>query len=395
MNKDKYVFAQMVEFLDNYKFLRIVKKYDGNKYVKHFTCWNQLLTLMFGQLCNRESLRDLIVALNAHQEKCYHLGVGKHVTRSNLAKANENRDYRIFEDFAFHMISEARKKRVNDIFKLNGNVYAFDSTTIDLCLKLFPWANFSTYKGGIKIHTLYDVETQVPAFIHITEAKINDVRAMDVITYESGSFYVFDRAYNDYHRLYKIHMMDSFFVVRAKTNIKARVLKWKRRLPKNILSDCEIELTGFYTQKSYPETIRLVRFWDEEDEREFVYLTNAKHIPALQVAELYKNRWQVELFFKWLKQHLKIKKFWGTSENAVKIQVYSAIIAYCLVAIMQHDMKLNRSTYEVLQILGISLTDKTPLRNLFSKTKFNDVKEQSGLDGPNLFSNYANQYLIY
>lgn len=388
MNKDKYVFAQMVEFLDNYKFLRIVKKYDGNKYVKHFTCWNQLLTLMFGQLCNRESLRDLIVALNAHQEKCYHLGVGKHVTRSNLAKANENRDYCIFEDFAFHMISEARKKRVNDIFKLNGNVYAFDSTTIDLCLKLFPWANFSTYKGGIKIHTLYDVETQVPAFIHITEAKINDVRAMDVITYESGSFYVFDRAYNDYHRLYKIHMMDSFFVVRAKTNIKARVLKWKRRLPKNILSDCEIELTGFYTQKSYPETIRLVRFWDEEDEREFVYLTNAKHIPALQVAELYKNRWQVELFFKWLKQHLKIKKFWGTSENAVKIQVYSAIIAYCLVAIMQHDMKLNRSTYEVLQILGISLTDKTPLRNLFSKTKFNDVKEQSGLDGPNLFSNY-------
>lgn len=388
MNKDKYVFAQMVEFLDNYKFLRIVKKYDGNKYVKHFTCWNQLLTLMLGQLCNRESLRDLIVALNAHQEKCYHLGVGKHVTRSNLAKANENRDYRIFEDFAFHMISEARKKRVNDIFKLNGNVYAFDSTTIDLCLKLFPWANFRTYKGGIKIHTLYDVETQVPAFIHITEAKINDVRAMDVITYESGSFYVFDRAYNDYHRLYKIHMMDSFFVVRAKTNIKARVLKWKRRLPKNILSDCEIELTGFYTQKSYPETIRLVRFWDEEDEREFVYLTNAKHIPALQVAELYKNRWQVELFFKWLKQHLKIKKFWGTSENAVKIQVYSAIIAYCLVAIMQHDMKLNRSTYEVLQILGISLTDKTPLRNLFSKTKFNDVKEQSGLDGPNLFSNY-------
>ena len=385
MNKDKYVFAQMVEFLDNYKFLRIVKKYDGNKYVKHFTCWNQLLTLMFGQLCNRESLRDLIVALNAHQEKCYHLGVGKHVTRSNLAKANENRDYRIFEDFAFHMISEARKKRVNDIFKLNGNVYAFDSTTIDLCLKLFPWANFSTYKGGIKIHTLYDVETQVPAFIHITEAKINDVRAMDVITYESGSFYVFDRAYNDYHRLYKIHMMDSFFVVRAKTNIKARVLKWKRRLPKNILSDCEIELTGFYTQKSYPETIRLVRFWDEEDEREFVYLTNAKHIPALQVAELYKNRWQVELFFKWLKQHLKIKKFWGTSENAVKIQVYSAIIAYCLVAIMQHDMKLNRSTYEVLQILGISLTDKTPLRNLFSKTKFNDVKEQFNPLIPGLF----------
>ena len=388
MNKDKYVFAQMVGFLDNFKFLRIVKKYDGNHYVKHFTCWNQLLTLMIGQLCNRESLRDLIVALNAHQEKCYHLGVGKHVTRSNLAKANENRDYRIFEDFAFYMMGEARNKRVNDIFQLNGNVYAFDSTTIDLCLKLFPWAKFRKYKGGIKVHTLYDVETQVPAFIHITEAKVNDVKAMDSISYESGSYYVFDRAYNDYKRLFKIHMKDSFFVVRAKTNIKSRVLKWKRRLPKNILSDCEIELTGYYSQKAYPERIRMVRYWDEDDQREFIYLTNAKQISALQVAELYKNRWQVELFFKWLKQHLKIKKFWGTSENAVKIQVYSAIIAYCLVAIMQHDMELDRSTYEVLQILGISLTDKTPLRDLFSKTKFNDVNDRSGLNGPDLFDNF-------
>lgn len=388
MNKDKYVFAQMVGFLDNFKFLRIVKKYDGNHYVKHFTCWNQLLTLMFGQLCNRESLRDLIVALNAHQEKCYHLGVGKHVTRSNLAKANENRDYRIFEDFAFYMMGEARNKRVNDIFQLNGNVYAFDSTTIDLCLKLFPWAKFRKYKGGIKVHTLYDVETQVPAFIHITEAKVNDAKATDSISYESGSYYVFDRAYNDYKRLFKIHMKDSFFVVRAKTNIKSRVLKWKRRLPKNILSDCEIELTGYYSQKAYPERIRMVRYWDEDDQREFIYLTNAKQISALQVAELYKNRWQVELFFKWLKQHLKIKKFWGTSENAVKIQVYSAIIAYCLVAIMQHDMELDRSTYEVLQILGISLTDKTPLRDLFSKTKFNDVNDRSGLNGPDLFDNF-------
>ncbi len=388
MNKDKYVFAQMVGFLDNFKFLRIVKKYDGNHYVKHFTCWNQLLTLMFGQLCNRESLRDLIVALNAHQEKCYHLGVGKHVTRSNLAKANENRDYRIFEDFAFYMMGEARNKRVNDIFQLNGNVYAFDSTTIDLCLKLFPWAKFRKYKGGIKVHTLYDVETQVPAFIHITEAKVNDAKATDSISYESGSYYVFDRAYNDYKRLFKIHMKDSFFVVRAKTNIKSRVLRWKRRLLKNILSDCEIELTGYYSQKAYPERIRMVRYWDEDDQREFIYLTNAKQISALQVAELYKNRWQLELFFKWLKQHLKIKKFWGTSENAVKIQVYSAIIAYCLVAIMQHDMELDRSTYEVLQILGISLTDKTPLRDLFSKTKFNDVNDRSGLNGPDLFDNF-------
>lgn len=388
MNKDKYVFAQIIGFLDNFKFLRIVKKYDGNRYVKHFTCWNQLLTLMFGQLCNRESLRDLIVVLNAHKEKCYHLGVGKNVTRSNIAKANENRDYRIFEDFAFHMINEARKKRVSEIFKLNGNVYAFDSTTIDLCLNLFPWAKFRKHKGGIKVHTLYDVETQVPAFIHITEAKVNDVKAMDTIPYESGSYYVFDRAYNDYKHLFKIHMNDSYFVVRAKTNIKSKVLKWKRRMPENILSDCEIELTGHYSKKHYPERIRMVKYWDEEDQREFVYLTNAKHISALQVADLYKNRWQVELFFKWLKQHLKIKRFWGTSENAVKIQVYSAITAYCLVAIMQHDMELDRSTYEVLQVLGISLTDKTPLKDLFSKSKFNDVKDQSGLNGPDLFENF-------
>ena len=326
--------------------------------------------------------------MQAHQEKCYHLGVGKHVTRSNLAKANENRDYRIFEDFAFCMIDEARKCNVTDIFKLDGNVYAFDSTTIDLCLELFPWAQFRKHKGGIKVHTLYDIETQVPAFIHITEAKVNDVKAMDAIPYESRSYYIFDRAYNDYKRLFKIHMNDSFFVVRAKTNIKYKVVKWKRRMPKNILSDSEIQLLGFYSQKAYSERIRMVRYWDEEDQREFVYLTNAKHISALQVAELYKNRWQVELFFKWLKQHLRIKKFWGTSENAVKIQVYTAIITYCLVATMKHNMQLDRSTYEVLQILGISLTDKTPLRDLFSKTKFNNVKDQSGLDGPDLFENF-------
>lgn len=211
---------------------------------------------------------------------------------------------------------------------------------------------------------------------------------MDAIPYESGSYYVFDRGYNDYKRLFKIHMNDSFFVVRAKTNIKCKIVKWKRRLPKNVLSDCEIELSGFYSQKAYPERIRMVRYWDEDDRREFVYLTNAKHITSLQVAELYKNRWQVELFFKWLKQHLRIKKFWGTTENAVKIQVYTAIVTYCLVAIMQHDMQLDRSTYEVLQILGISLTGKTPLRDLFCKTKFNNVKEQSGLDGPNLFENF-------
>ena len=376
MKKDRFVFAQLTDFLDRNHFNYLVRKYDGDKYVKHFTCWNQLLVLMFGRLSNRESLRDLIVALEAHHEKCYRLGLGKQATRSNLAKANENRDFRIFEDFAYRMIDEARRRRVTDIFKLDGNVYAFDSTTIDLCMSVFEWAKFRTTKGGVKVHTMYDVETQVPAFVHITPAAVHDVKAMDVIPYEPGSFYIFDRGYNDFKRLYRINVLKSFFVIRAKGNLKYKVVKWKRRMPKNVLSDAEIVLTGYYPSKYYPERLRLIRYWDEEQGREFMFLTNAIGLKALLVAELYKNRWQIELFFKWLKQHLKIKKFWGTSENAVKTQIYVAIITYCLVAVVQHDMWLERSTYEVLQILSILLTDKTPLRNLFDKSDYNDVKEQ-------------------
>ena len=376
MNKDKYVFSQLTSFLNRSLFNDYVRKYRGDKYVKSFTCWNQLLALMFGQLANRESLRDLIVALEAHRGKCYFLGMGMHITRSNLAKANESRDYRIFEDFAYHMIDEARRKRVTDIFKLEGNVYAFDSTTIDLCLSVFEWARFRTTKGGIKVHTMYDVETQVPAFVHITPAAVHDVKAMDVIPYELGSFYIFDRGYNDFKRLCRIDMLKSFFVIRSKGNLKYKAVRWKRRLPKNVLSDAEIELTGYYPSKHYPKRLRLIRYWDEKQGRKFMFLTNAIGLPALLVAELYKNRWQIELFFKWLKQHLRIKKFWGTSENAVKIQIYVAIITYCLVAIVQQDMHLERSTYEVLQILSISLTDKTNLRDLFNKTDYNDIKER-------------------
>lgn len=376
MQKPPFVFTQLTKFLNRSYFNDLVRKYKGDRYVKAFTCWNQLLTLMFGQLTNRLSMRDLIAALEAHQSKCYHLGVGKRITRSNLAKANENRDYRIFEDFAFYMMAEARRKRIDHIFQLDGNIYAFDSTTISLCLSVFEWAKFRKHKGGIKVHTLFDVETQVPAFIHITNAKPHDVTIMDVIPYESGSYYVFDKAYNHYKRLYRIHSAGSFFVVRAKKNLKYRTVKWARRMPKNILSDAQIELTDYYPSKHYPETLRLVRYWDEENQREFTYLTNAKHLTAQQVADLYKSRWQVELFFKWLKQHLRIKRFWGTSENAVRIQVYVAIITFCLVAIMQHDMKLNRSTYEVLQILNLSLTDTTPLVELLNKTNFQNVKDQ-------------------
>ena len=386
MNKEKYVFAQLISFLNEDKFRRIVDKYKGNRYVKHLTCWNQLLALMFGQLSNLESLRDLIVALDAHHSKSYHLGLGKNVSKSSLARANQDRDYRIFEEYAYYLVNEARQKRVSDIFKLDGSIYAFDSTTIDLCLSVFWWAKFRKKKGGIKVHTLFDIETQIPTFFHITEALVHDSKAMKEIPYESGSYYIFDRAYNSFKMLYKIHQIDAFFVIRAKNNLQFKSIKWKRRLPKNVLSDVTIELAGFYPSQYYPETLRLVRYWDEEQEREFIFLTNAMQISALQVAELYKNRWQVELFFKWLKQHLKIKKFWGTTENAVRIQVYVAICTYCLVAIVQKDMKLDRSTYEVLQILSISLTDKTHLRDLFDKTKFQNVKDRFRLNEPNLFN---------
>ena len=386
MFKDKFVFSQLIAFLDRNHFNYLARKYDGDKYVKHLTCWNQLLALMFGQLSNRESLRDLIVALEAHQSKCFHLGLGrKPIAKTTLATANQNRDYRIFEEFAFYMMEQARRNRAADIFKLGGKVYAFDSTTIPLCLSVFWWAKFRKKKGGVKVHVLYDLEVQVPAFYHITTASVHDSKARPEIPYETGAYYIFDRGYNNFKELFRIQRMESFFVVRAKTNLQYKCVKWKRRMPKNILSDAEIELTVYNSRKDYPDNLRLVRYYDEEQDREFMFLTNAMDLTAQQIADLYKNRWQIELFFKWLKQHLKIKKFWGTTENAVRIQIAAAITAYCLVAIVQHDMKLKRSTYEVLQILSISLTDKTPLRELFDKTYSNDVKEQFGPLIPGLF----------
>ena len=386
MFQDKFVFSRLTAFLDRNHFNYLARKYDGNKYVKHLTCWNQLLALMFGQLCNRESLRDVIVALEAHRSKCFHLGLGrKPIAKTTLATANQNRDFRIFEEFAFYMMTQAREKRATDIFKLGGKVYACDSTTIPLCLSVFWWAKFRKKKGGVKAHVLYDLEAQVPAFYHITTASVYDSKAMPEIPYETGAYYVFDRGYNNFLELYRIQRMESFFVVRAKSNLQYRCVRWKRRMPKNILTDAEIELTVYKSRKDYPENLRLVRYYDEEQDREFMFLTNAMDLTAQQIADLYKNRWQIELFFKWLKQHLKIKKFWGTTENAVRIQISAAITAYCLVAIVQHDMKLKRSTYEVLQILSMSLTDKTPLRELFDKTYSNDVKEQLGPLIPGLF----------
>jgi len=376
MNQGKYVFAQIVEFLPQRVFDRIADKYDGNRYVKHFSCWNQLLCMLFGQLTNRDSLRDLMVALDAHSSKSYHLGFGKSVTRSNLAKANEVRNSKIFEEFAYHLIAIARKARANDDFEIKGKVYAFDSSTIDLCLRVFWWAKFRKAKGGIKLHTLFDITTQIPAFVHITPATVNDVNAMDYLVYEQSAYYIFDRGYVDFARLYKITLHSAFFVIRGKSNLKFKRI-YSRKIDKTtgIKYDQIGKLTGFYVSKEYPEKLRRVKFYDDETKRTFVFLTNNFDLTAEQVALLYKNRWQIELFFKWIKQHLKIKSFWGTTENAVRIQIFSALIAYCLVAIVGIKLKIGRSTYEILQVLGISLLDKTPVSELLAIIDYKDVKE--------------------
>ena len=386
MNQDKYVFAQVVEFLNQDKFRRIVTKYQGDRYIKHYSTWNQLLTLIFGQLSRSASLRDCVLALQAHRSKLYHLGVGKTVTRSNLSKANEQRDYRIFEDFAYYMIAEARRKREGKIVGVEAHIYAFDSTTIALCLSLFEWAKFRKKKGGIKVHTLFDVVAGVPTFVHITEAKVHDMNAMDEIPYEVGAFYIFDRGYNDYSRLYTIHRLGATFVLRAKNNVKYKRISWIRRLQHNVLSNSKIQFTGPYKKDEYPEPLRLIKYWDEENKREFTFLTNNFELTALEIAELYRQRWQIELFFKWLKQHLKIKHFYGTSFNAVKIQVYVAIITFCLVAILQHDMKLELTTYEVLHVLSVSLTTKMHLVDLLNKTNFQNDKERLDSSEPLLFN---------
>ena len=389
MNNRKYVFSQLLDFLDRNDFNYLVRKYSGDKYVKQFTCYNQLAVLMFGQLSNRESLRDLVLATQAHARKAYGLGFGKAATKSNLSKANNNRDYRIFEEFAYKVLAEARACRADDIFKLGGNVYAFDSTTIELCLETFKWAIFrkNQKKGGIKVHTLYDIETSIPTFFHITEARVHDMNAMDVIPYEENSFYIFDRGYNDFRRLHNIESIGAYFVVRGKKNNDFRPMKWTRRFPpgSGILSDAVGYMDGQQTMGKYPDKIRRIKYWDEENKREFIFFTNALDISPVVVAQLYHQRWQIELFFKWLKQHLKIKKFWGNSENAVRIQIYSAITAFCMMAIVQKKMGINRSIYEMLQIASISLTDTTPLRDLFAKPNYNIVNELDGSSEPTLF----------
>ena len=392
MHTGKYVFAQLVEFLPQKFFQRIVLEYQGDKYVKSFSCWNQMLVMMYGQLAGCDSLRELVSILEAHNRKSYHLGFGKSgITRSNLSKANENRDYHIFEKFAYKMIDIAQKKRLTREFEIEGRFYAFDSTTIDLCLSLFWWAKFRKTKSGIKMHTLFDVATQIPAFIHITEARVHDSKAMDEIPYEPNAYYIFDRGYFDLAKLYHINIIKSNFVIRQRGKLKYEVIQGDELLdgPDNILFDQVIRLTGPLTKQKYPGKLRRIGFYCHEHRRTFIYLSNNFEIKASEIALLYKKRWQIELFFKWIKQHLHIKSFWGTSENAVRIQIYTAIIAYCLVAIVESELKLGRTTFDVLRILSASLLDKTGIIELFKHDeKANNMDNGIDLQLPLIFSGH-------
>lgn len=378
MNQGRYVFNQLTDFLPRKNFEWLVKKYEGNKFVKSFTCWNHLLVLLFGQLSNREGLRDLIVTLTPFKYAFHHLGFGKGISRSNLGKANEVREVRIFQEFADRMVSLAKEKHgiVQDFF-VSNNVYAFDSSTISLCLSVFWWTRLHHGKGGVKLHELYDVKTDIPAFSVITDASVHDSRVMKQIPYEIGSFYIFDRAYMATARLYAIEEAEAFFVVREKHKMVYEIVEDKtcENPSMGVMADQSIRFSGHKTRKQYPKPIRRIVYYDADGNRTLVFYTNNFTIAAEDVALLYKYRWRVELFFKWMKQHLCIKEFYGTSENAVKIQIYVAIIAYCLVVVVKESMKLPMQTYDVLRILSAALLTKMPLRDLLICPKEKSVPD--------------------
>lgn len=381
MNQGKYVFSQLIEFLSHNEFIRCVTRYQGNYKIRTFTCWHQLLYMMFGQLSNRDSLSDLIICLQSQQNKSYHLGMGKGTSKSNLAKANEKRDYRIYESFASMLVAQAQKLTSADtLFELNieAPVYAIDATVVDLCLSVFWWGKFRKHKAAVKLHTMLDVKTQIPTFIYITGGSVHDVNALDVFSVETGSYYLMDKAYIDFERLYRINKAGAFFVTRAKENFTFTRLK-SQPVDKNTGVKCDqtVKLKNYKVSLTYPGTMRRLKYYDKETEREFVFITNNFDINALDVALLYKHRWTVELFFKWIKQHLKVKTFWGHSFNAVKTQIYIAMITYLLIIIVKHQLKLKQTQYEILQILSISLLCKTPLLELFSNSYPQYVKEQN------------------
>lgn len=378
MNQGKYIFAQLMQFLPKAQFDYIVEKYDGNKYVRSFTCWNQLLVMLFGQLSARESMRDTIASLEPHHQKHHHLGFGKSVHLTTLAMANEKRTFRIFEEFATVLIKKARMLGAGEPFDLpiEENVYAFDSSTISLCMSIFPWAKFKYKKSAVKLHTLYDIKTDIPSLIVVTPALINDICGMDFIDVEQGSYYIFDRGYNDFARLYAIHKQGGYFVFRARDQLKfRRIYSLSKERNDSIIADQIGVFTTGKSPKRYPEKIRRIKYHDKEQNRTFVFLTNNFELPAQTIADLYHKRWAIELFFKWIKQHLKVKSFWGTTPNAVKIQIYTAITAYCLVAIVAKELNSRKSIYTILQVLSISLLDKSLVNQLLNDYDYKYFKE--------------------
>jgi len=376
MNRGQTVFSQVIDFLPQNKFRQCVNRYSGNYRVRSFTCYNQLLCMAFAQLTYRESLRDIECCLRAMQEKLYHMGIRGKVSRNTLAKANETRDWRIYSDFAQILIHEARRLYVDDGFglELDETVYALDSSTIDLCLSVFPWARFRKTKGAIKLHTLLDLRGDIPTFIWITDGKIHDVNVLDHLIPEAGSIYVMDRAYLDFYRLYQLHQCSAIFVTRSKTNTGLRRL-YSNKVDKSTGVRCDqiVVLTGYYSKKDYPEKLRRIKYFDAEKGRSFVFLTNQFTLPPEIIAELYRYRWRVEIFFKWIKQHLRIKSFYGTSENAVKTQIWIAVSTYVLVAIMKKRLKIDLTLYTILQILSITLFEKMPILQALTE---NDYKKQ-------------------
>jgi hypothetical protein len=373
MNLGKTVFAQLIKFLPIYEFRQCIQRYRGTYKVQTFSCWDQFLCMAFAQLTYRESLRDIEVCLRAWQEKLYHMGIRSPISRSTLAYTNENREWRIYADFAQVLIQEARTLYAHDNFgvELEQTAYALDSTTIDLCLSLFPWAQFRKRKGAVKLHTLLDLRGNIPTLAIITHGKIHDVNILDELPLEAGAIYILDRGYLDFGRLYAIHCSLAFFVTRAKINFDfQRLYSLPVDKTTGVQSDQIITLQGFYAQKDYPEKLRRIRYFDVQNNKRLVFITNNFTLPALVIAELYRCRWQIELFFKWIKQHLRIKAFYGTSENAVKTQIWIAISVYVLVAIIKKRMKIDRSLYTILQILSVSLFEKTDLYQLVTNFKY-------------------------
>ncbi|TAM93963.1 MAG: IS4 family transposase [Chitinophagaceae bacterium] len=376
----KYVFSQLMGLVSSTSFQTIVNRHSGDYKVREFSCWKQFLCMAFGQLTHRESITDTMMCINTVANKSYHLGFGKGVAISTITRANENRSYKIYEEHAMLLIKEAKRLYIDDNkleIELKENVFAIDATTIDLCLSTFFWATFRTTKAGIKLHTQIDLKTAIPEFILFSNASVHDVNALDFISFEANSFYIMDKGYVDYKRLYRIHLSNAFFVTRAKDNMNYRRLySHPKDIKKGVIYDQTIMLNNHYASKDYSEKLRIIKFKDDLSGLTLIFLTNNFHLKATDIALLYKARWDIEMFFKWIKQHLKIKSFWGQSENAVKTQIWIAVSVYVLVAIAKKKFMLNQTLYEILQILSISLFEKMPINQLFQKTQLQYFKEQ-------------------